>query len=101
VQVRFGGILAEHLRRSSDPFRARFLPAAELAVRHPVEVWEWRFRRYYLARFQKPDGALGFVVVTARRGEQADEVITMMPKAAKQIERLRRGKLLYALETAS
>lgn len=99
-RVKFAGILGGHLRGSSDTQRARFLPAAEATVRNPVEVWEMNHRHYYIGRFKKKDGTTGFIVVAARKGENADEVITMFPKSERELGKFRDGKLVYRMNRA-
>ena len=96
--VLIGPIFRGHAQRieQSNPndIRARFLPAAIRTIEDPAEIWERDNRRYYLARFVK-DGQKGFLVVTARKGETRDEVITFMPKSDRDLEAIREGRLIY------
>jgi hypothetical protein len=96
TNVKFGEILKRHFEREKDDQRARFLEAAKIAAREPAEVWENNFRHYYVARLRRLDsGELGFVVVAARIGDADDEVITFFPKDARELEKFRKGKLVY------
>lgn len=93
--VKFGTVCKSHITAKNDQ-RARFLPSAEACVRTPVEVWQEGLRRRYLCRFKGNDGKMhGFLVVTARKGEHLDEVITFFPKSGRALKALREGELIY------
>lgn len=98
--VRFGEIAERHFRTTqAQDARARFLPAARRVVEEPAEVWEYGQRHYFIGRFYRNrPGQSGFVVIAARKGEGLDEVITWMPKTNAELEKLRKGRLVYRKE---
>jgi hypothetical protein len=95
TEIKFGSILQGHYQSHEDDQRLRFLPAAEQTVRDPIELWEHDNRHYYIGLFRNKQGRrLPFVVVTGRKGETMDEVISIIPKEEKHLEKYRVGKLL-------
>jgi len=90
-EVTLGRVAAGHVERGEDPARARFAARAAATVRDPSEIWESEGRRYYLAR----SGGSGFVVITGRKGEHLDEVITFFKRDPRKLEIYRRGRLVF------
>jgi SPP1 gp7 family putative phage head morphogenesis protein len=94
-EVTLGQVAEKHFKRGDDPARARFVSRAMATARDPAEIWESEGRRYYLAR----SNASGFVVITGRKGEHLDEVITFFKRDPRKMGVFRSGRLVFQKKT--
>ena len=94
--VKFAQLAKSHVSGADNGTRPEFLPLAVKTVDHPVEIWEYKHRHFYIGVLQRDGGGTsGAMVVAARIGEHENEVISFSPKHVRDLNSLRKGTLLY------
>ena len=98
-RVGFGKIAMDHARLKEvkgEKDRVRWINHAKATIANPLEVWREGMRHRYIAVFDTSHGKKSFIVVTARTGENDDQVISFHPgKSWNTLAVDRQGTLLF------